>query len=97
MNKALFVAAAVACLVGLAAGESKAGVIVKATTVVTAKPYYQVHGVAFKGGYYFPGRHHEHWGHRVWDNYYHRWQYWEPSLRVYFYYDATRAGYYPCR
>jgi hypothetical protein len=97
MNKVLFgVAAAVACLLGVAAGESRAEVIIKKTTVVAAKPYYQTHGVKYSGGYYFAGRYHNHWAHRVWDAHYGRYHYYEPSLRVYFYYDTARGGYYPC-
>src|SRR5262249_30870595 len=97
MNKTLFgVAAGLACLVGLGmASEADAGVVVK-TTVVTNRPYYQTHAVRFSGGYCFAGHNHHHWGHRVWDADRRCYVYWEPSLRVYFYYDNVRGGYYPC-
>jgi hypothetical protein len=104
MNKMLFgLAAGVACLVGLGmAGEANAAPVFRKTTTVVktfhdrGPLYYRDHGVKYSGGYYFAGRDHDHWGHRVWDARHHRWQYWEPNLRVYYYYDGVRGGYYPC-
>jgi hypothetical protein len=97
MNKTLFaLVAGVACLVGLGmASEANAGVVVK-TNVVVGRPYYQTHAVRFSGGYYFAGYNHHHWGHRNWDARRGCYVYWEPSLRIYFYYDNARGGYYPC-
>jgi hypothetical protein len=60
------------------------------------RPYYRVHGRAFAGGYYYPGRVHHHWGRRVWSVTYRRYHYWDPYLRIYYYYDPVRVGYYPC-
>jgi hypothetical protein len=95
MNKVLFgLAAGVACLV--VAGEADAAVVVKQRTVVVGRPYYQSYGVRHGSSYHFSGRHHRHWGHRTWDSRHRRYHYYEPSLRVYFYYDNVRGGYYPC-
>ena len=41
--------------------------------------YYKVHGMAFKGGYYYRGRHHCHWGHRCWCPTYKRYKLMEAS------------------
>jgi hypothetical protein len=94
MKKVLFgVVVGVACLLGLgAANEARADVVIRAAV----RPYHLTYGVRFGGGYYFAGRNHSHWGHRAWDARYHRYVYWEPSLRIYYYYDAGRGGYYPC-
>ncbi len=54
------------------------------------------HGVRFSGGYYYPGRAQRHWSRRVWSPVYHRYQYLDPTLRVWYYYDDARVGYYPC-
>ena len=104
MKKTLIaVAAAVACVIGLGvANEAKAGVVVRASVGKhyghdRGPSYYRDHGVHYSGGYYFRGRNHDHWGHRVWDSHYHRYNYWEPNLRIYYYYDAGLGGYYPCR
>jgi hypothetical protein len=105
MSKIMFgVVAGVASLVGLlGAGEAEAGVVVRqrtttVTTTTTTRAYYQSHGVRYGngGGYYFPGQSHNHWGHRVWDSHYGRYHYWEPNLRIYYFYDSGRGGYYPC-
>jgi hypothetical protein len=93
-------AAGAACLTGLAfAGEAKADTVYKKTTVVRSgysRSYYQSYGVRYSKGYYFSGRHHNHWGHRRWDSYRRTYVYWEPVLRVYYYYDEVQGGYYPC-
>jgi hypothetical protein len=99
MQKTLFgLVAGVACLTGLVmASEAKADVVYKKTTVVQrGGSYYRHHGVKYSRGYYFSGRHHNHWSHRTWNPHYRRYHYYEPTLRVYYYYDNARAGYYPC-
>jgi hypothetical protein len=57
--------------------------------------YYRSHGVRFRGGYYYLGRHHDHWTRRVWDARYHRYEYWDPNLQVYYYWYAPGNCYYP--
>ena len=95
--------AGVASLVGLGVGEAKADVVVRKTTTTVryghdrGPNYYRDHGTHYNGGYYFAGRHHDHWGYRVWDSRYNRYHYWEPNLRIYYYYDVNLGGYYPCR
>ena len=60
-----------ACLMGFAmTGEAQANgrpVVVRNRVVVTARAYHLQHGVAFRGGYYFVGRNHNHWSQRVWE------------------------------
>jgi hypothetical protein len=63
---------------------------------VVGRPYYVTHGVRYAGGYYFRGHGHHHWGRRVWSPVYHRYQYYEPALGVWYFYDPVRVGYYPC-
>jgi len=90
----LGLAIAMACVLGLGmASEAQAGVVVKKTV---SRTYYREHDVRYNGGYYFRGREHYHWGYRVWNERYHRYHYWEPNLRVFYFYDDVRGGYYPC-
>lgn len=92
------VAASLACLVGLGmVSEAKAHDRGSRARAGYGRPYYQDYGVRHGDAYYFQGRKHRHWDHRVWDSHHHRYQYWEPSLRAYYYYDGPRGGYYPCR
>src|SRR5829696_5559496 len=102
MQKMLFgLAAGVACLAGLAvAGEAQAGTVYKKTTVVKkhyghdrGSHYYRDHGTRYGNSYYFKGRHHDHWGSRRWSSRYNRYEYYEPTLRTYYYYDGGREGY----
>ena len=58
--------------------------------------YYKVHGKCFKGGYYYRGRHHCHWGHRCWCPTYKRYKYWDCGLRCYYSWCPKRCCYYPC-
>src|SRR5262245_57986704 len=99
MNK-IFLGLA-ACLIGLAtAGAADAAVVVKKSVTVSHRGhshgYHRTHGVRYSGGYYYSGRHHKHWGHKVWDVRYGRCHYWEPTLRVYYYYSPGYDAYYPC-
>jgi len=57
--------------------------------------YYKSHAVHFKGGYYFPGRDHHHWARTVWDARFHRYNYWDADLSVWFYWYAPGNCYYP--
>jgi hypothetical protein len=66
------------------------------TVVKNSGSYYQSHGVKFSGGFYFKGKHHNHWGHRKWDGYRRCYVYWEPTLLVYYYYNESQDAYYPC-
>ena len=90
----LGLAIAMACVLGLGmASEAQAGVVVKKTV---SRGYYREHGTRYNGGWYFRGREHNHWSYRVWNTRYHRYHYYEPTLRIYYYYDDVRSGYYPC-
>jgi len=59
------------------------------------KAYHQTHGVRTARGWHFPGRHHHHWSHRVWNERFRRYHYFEPTLRVFYYYDPQQDGFYP--
>src|SRR4051794_37321878 len=60
------------------------------------RPYHVQHGRSYlRGGVYFQGRHHNHWGHRTWTPTFRRYHYWEPTLRVYYYLDDSCGCYYP--
>jgi hypothetical protein len=56
--------------------------------------YYHSQARRFSGGYYYVGPHH-HWTRRVWDVRYHRWNYWDSDLQIYFYWYAPGNCYYP--
>jgi hypothetical protein len=66
------------------------------TTMKNGRSYHQSHGFKFSGGFYFKGKHHNHWGHRKWDSYRRCYVYWEPTLLVYYYYNESQDAYYPC-
>jgi hypothetical protein len=63
--------------------------------VVRSHPYYRDHGHRFSGGYYYSGHDHPHWGRRVWDVTYRRWNYWDPYLSVWYYWCAPAGCWYP--
>ncbi len=63
--------------------------------VVKHGSYLHRHGVRYHGGYYYRGRHHSHWAHRVWDSYYRRYHFWCPYALVYYYYSDVDDCYYP--
>lgn len=92
MLKKLFLGAAVA-FAGLAmtAPEAKAHEPHR-----HGRPYYRAHGTRFAGGYYYSGRHHDHWRGRVWNVRHGRYHYWDPHLRCYYYWNAPRGSYLPC-
>jgi hypothetical protein len=53
------------------------------------------HGVAFRGGYYYPGRDHYHWAWRVWDGHYGRYHYYDSYYHCYYYWHPRYNCYYP--
>ena len=60
------------------------------------RPYYAVHGRHHhRGGYFYAGRSHAHWSHRVWDARFRRYHYFDPGLRAYFFFDPALNGFYP--
>lgn len=60
-----------------------------------ARPYYTQAGVRFAGGYYYPGKHHNHWGGRVWNAQFGRYHYWDPYLKCYYYWHQPRGCFLP--
>ena len=64
--------------------------------VVTARPYYLDHGVRRNGGTIYRGQDHHQWSYRVWNTRYSRYQYYDPTLRCYYYWNPAQVAYYPC-
>ena len=64
--------------------------------VVAARPYYLEHGSRYNGGYIYRGEQHSHWSYRVWNTRYNRYQYYDPTLRCYYYWNPIDVAYYPC-
>jgi hypothetical protein len=60
-----------------------------------ARPYYRDHGHAFRGGYYYAGHQHPHWGYKVWDARYNRYNYWDADLHCFYYWYAPGSCWYP--
>ncbi|MFO0878581.1 MAG: hypothetical protein U0840_14670 [Gemmataceae bacterium] len=52
-------------------------------------------GVQFHGGHYYPGRHHAHFGPRVWSAQFGRYHYWDSFHRCQYYWYAPRQCYLP--
>jgi hypothetical protein len=85
-----------ACALGLAlSGSAEAHGGHRAPAPHHGPAYHHGHGVRFGGGYYYPGRNHPHWSYRVWDTRYHRYNYYDPSLRCFYYWYAPGACWYP--
>ena len=59
------------------------------------RPYYASHGTKFRGGYYFSGYNHSHWGYKSWNVRYNRYHYWEPTLKCFYYWCPVNSCYYP--
>jgi hypothetical protein len=57
--------------------------------------YHRRHGKKFAHGYYYPGKHHRHWGNRCWDRRLGCWTYWCPSVCCYYYWCQPACCYYP--
>lgn len=60
-----------------------------------SKEYFKTHGVNFKFGCYYPGRHHCHWSHFCWSSKYNCNCYWCPSSSCYYYWYEPGCCYYP--
>jgi hypothetical protein len=91
MRRALLGLAACALSLSLAAGAADAhGPAARAHAA-----YCEQHGVRFSGGYYYAGRHHDHWSCRVWDAGCGRYHYYDPHLRCWYYWYAPGSCYYP--
>jgi hypothetical protein len=60
-----------------------------------SQKYYAKHGKKFSKGYYYEGRHHNHWSQRVWSDDYGQWLYLDPDLGVYYYWYEADETYYP--
>jgi hypothetical protein len=61
----------------------------------SGKNYYAKHGTKFRHGYYYKGRHHNHWSERTWSDDYGFWLYLDPDLGVYYYWAEADETYYP--
>jgi hypothetical protein len=59
------------------------------------RAYYMKHGHRFSGGYFYVGREHPRWSGQVWDSVHCRYQFFDPYLHCYYYWDAPHGCYYP--
>ena len=59
------------------------------------RPYYASHGVKYRGGYYYSGYNHNHWGYKSWNARYNRYHYWDPYLKCFYYWSPSYNCYYP--
>ena len=95
-----FILATTALVLGLTvAGSASAHepyVAVSRPRVVIGASYYSDYGTRFSGGYYYRGQDHHHWDYRVWNTRYNRYQYYDPTLRCYYYWNPVAVAYYPC-
>ncbi len=57
--------------------------------------YHLQHGHSFSHGYYYIGPNHYHWSHHYWDNRYGCYLYYDPGLRMYYYWHAPHYCFYP--
>lgn len=94
MRRALLGAAASVLTLVLAGAAPAHGPYAPPPPVVGVRAHYTAHAVPFRGGYYYQGRQH-HWSQRVWDAHYHRYHYYDPSLRCYYYWYPAGNCYYP--
>jgi hypothetical protein len=85
----LGVAAVLALVVG--AAPAQAGHF----RVRVTRHYYRTSGVRFAGGYYYAGSGHRHWTRTVYSRQYGRTVYWDPGLRLWYYWDGGAGRYYP--
>jgi hypothetical protein len=96
MRRALLALAACALGLSLTAGAASAGGYGGGDTgYYHGRPGGWYRGVAFGGGYYYPGRDHYHWDHRVWDSRRGRYHYYDPYYRCYYYWHPGHHRYYP--
>jgi hypothetical protein len=57
--------------------------------------YYRTNGVRYAGGYYYSGRKHNHWSQTVYNKEYKTTTYFDPGLKVWYYWDPVTKRYYP--
>jgi hypothetical protein len=83
----------VAVVVALAlGGAAQAGSPVRSSV---SRNYQTTYGTRFSDGYYYTGRNHAHWSHRVWDRRYQRYLYYDPYVRSYYYWYEGHNRFYP--
>ncbi len=58
--------------------------------------YFHKHAVKCSFGYCFPGKHHNHWHHCIWDPCYSCHYYYCPTSCCYYYWSEVNLCYYPC-
>lgn len=62
----------------------------------TTPNYHVLHGVKCSYGYCYPGKHHCHWHHSIWDPCYSCYYYYCPSACCYYYWNEVSCCYAPC-
>jgi hypothetical protein len=65
--------------------------------IVTAASYVKLYGKKFSGGYYYKGHNHRHWKRTYYSAKWKTMMYYCPSTKVWYYWYAPTAVYYPIR
>lgn len=65
------------------------------TTTIPLSNYARTNGVKFTGGYFYKGRDHRQWSQRCFSRKWNCWCWFCPSARVWYYWYAPGACYYP--
>jgi hypothetical protein len=60
-----------------------------------AARYAYTRGIKFGKGYYYKGKAHYHWSKRYYSSKWRSWFFYDPSVRVWYYWSGTRTAYYP--
>lgn len=57
--------------------------------------YHHKHSHKFRHGHYYHGHRHHHWSHHYWDHRYSTYLYYDPGIKVYYYWYPAHYRYYP--
>jgi hypothetical protein len=82
-------------LVATAEAETKGAGFPRHTYSRGSRPYHELHGTKFKGGYFYKGKDHRHWTYRYWWKKFGCYTYWCPSTSCWYYYYPREDCYYP--
>jgi hypothetical protein len=59
------------------------------------RDYHRTHGTRFRHGFFYRGRHHNHWSYRYWHPQYRSWFYYDSGCSCYYYWCQPAGCYYP--
>jgi hypothetical protein len=98
MRQFLFVMIATTLLGGFAFADKphgKPGSHHPSSGGIHVNSYHVTHGKQFAGGWYYPGKHHNHWTYQAYWPKYGCTCYWCPSTNCYYYWYEQASCYYP--